>query len=64
MLAALGRAYAAVRWYLTSMMGDTAYAGYVAHLRRTHPDRPVPSEREFWRARYAEQGASPEGRCC
>ena len=44
--------------------GMPDYAAFVAHLRRCHPDRPVPSEREFFaeylRARYGD-GAS---RCC
>jgi uncharacterized short protein YbdD (DUF466 family) len=40
------------------------YAAHVEHLRRCHPERPVPSERafyeEFVRARY-EDGPT---RCC
>lgn len=44
--------------------GMPDYAAYTAHLRRCHPDRPVPSEREFFseylRTRYGD-GAS---RCC
>jgi uncharacterized short protein YbdD (DUF466 family) len=44
--------------------GMPDYAAYAAHLRRCHPDRPVPSEREFFneylRTRYGD-GAS---RCC
>ncbi|HEY5877358.1 MAG TPA: YbdD/YjiX family protein, partial [Nakamurella sp.] len=45
-------------------LGDTAYARYVEHLGRHHPDAPVPSEREYWRQRYAEQDANPGARCC
>ncbi|MGN6391543.1 MAG: CstA-like transporter-associated (seleno)protein [Gemmatimonadales bacterium] len=44
--------------------GMPDYAAYVEHLRRRHPERPVPSEREFYdeyvRARY-EGGPT---RCC
>jgi uncharacterized short protein YbdD (DUF466 family) len=40
------------------------YRAYVEHLRACHPDRPVPSEREFYdeyvRTRY---GDGPT-RCC
>jgi uncharacterized short protein YbdD (DUF466 family) len=40
------------------------YAAYCSHLRAHHPDRPLPSEREFFdqfvRARY---GDGPT-RCC
>ncbi len=44
--------------------GMPDYAAHVEHLRRCHPERPVPSEREFFeefvRARYAEGPT----RCC
>lgn len=53
-----------VGWYLGELMGDHDYAKYVAHLRAHHPDREVPSEKEFWRARWAAQDANPGARCC
>ena len=53
-----------IRWWVTSVMGDNAYARYLDHLARTHPDHPVPTEREYWRERYAEQEARPGARCC
>ncbi|MDR7329187.1 uncharacterized short protein YbdD (DUF466 family) [Corynebacterium guangdongense] len=53
-----------MRWYVGELMGDHAYARYVEHLRRHHPDAEVPTEREYWRARYAEQDANPGARCC
>lgn len=56
------RAAKSVRWYVTNLMGDNAYATYVAHQARTHPGAPVMTEREFWRKRYADQAAEP--RCC
>jgi len=44
--------------------GMPDYQAYVAHLRRCHPERPVPSERlfydEFVKRRY---GDGPT-RCC
>jgi len=44
--------------------GMPDYAAYVEHVRRCHPERPVPSPREFYddylRARY-ERGPT---RCC
>ena len=64
MPAVLGRAWRAVRWYVTSVMGDNAYQIYLDHHRRTHPGEPVLSEREFWRERTDEQERSPQGRCC
>jgi uncharacterized short protein YbdD (DUF466 family) len=44
--------------------GMPDYAAYVDHVRRCHPDRAIPGEREFYeeflRARY-EGGPT---RCC
>lgn len=61
------RARAAVRgalWWLDSVVGGQDYQRYVAHLRRRHPDRPVPTEREYWRERHAYADSHPAGRCC
>lgn len=52
------------RWFWNGMVGADAYQRYVAHLRRNHPDCPVPSEKEFWRAKYADMDANPKTRCC
>ncbi len=57
-------AWRGLRWWVGSVLGDTAYTRYVEHLRRSHPDASVPTEREYWRARYAEQDANPGARCC
>lgn len=54
----------AVWWYLTELMGDTAYSKYVEHLKYHHPDAPIPTERDYWRSRYADQDANPGARCC
>ncbi|WP_174551458.1 MULTISPECIES: YbdD/YjiX family protein [Rhodococcus] len=51
-------------WWLTSVMGDRDYERFVAHMRRTHPGEPIPSERQYWRDRYAEADANPGARCC
>ena len=44
--------------------GMPDYPAYVEHVRRCHPGRPVPTEREFFdqylRARYADGPT----RCC
>ena len=49
---------------LRRIVGMPDYAAHVEHLRRSHPDRPVPSERQFFddfvRTRY---GDGPT-RCC
>ncbi|HEX5387885.1 MAG TPA: YbdD/YjiX family protein [Gemmatimonadales bacterium] len=57
---ALARLIAAFR----RIFGMPDYAAYVAHLRRHHPERALPTEREFFdeyiRARYS---GGPT-RCC
>jgi uncharacterized short protein YbdD (DUF466 family) len=63
-LAALGSAARGVRWWVSSVMGDNAYARYLEHLAARHPGTPVPSEREYWRDRYAAMDANPGARCC
>jgi uncharacterized short protein YbdD (DUF466 family) len=49
---------------LRQIAGMPDYAAHVEHLRRCHPETPMPSEREFYadfvRARY---GDGPT-RCC
>ncbi|MFE6995967.1 YbdD/YjiX family protein [Microbacterium sp. NPDC057659] len=66
--AAFGRrvraALSGIRWYFTALMGDRAYADFVAHQRRHHPDAAVPTERQFWCDRMAEQDRNPGARCC
>lgn len=58
------RAGRAVRWYVTSLMGDTAYATYLAHHGRAHPGEPALTERQFWRERMDDQDRNPGARCC
>ena len=49
---------------LRRVVGMPDYGAYVAHLRACHPERPVPTERQFYdeylRTRY---GDGPT-RCC
>ncbi|MBF6339495.1 YbdD/YjiX family protein [Nocardia abscessus] len=51
-------------WWFDSILGGQDYRRYVEHLRRRHPDRPVPTEREYWRQRHAEADRNPANRCC
>lgn len=64
LLAAIVRGARAVRWYMTNLMGETAYATYVEHHRATHPGTEPLCERDFWRKHYADQDANPGARCC
>jgi uncharacterized short protein YbdD (DUF466 family) len=63
----LGRREPRIGTLLTSLrrvLGMPDYAAYVAHLRAHHPDRAIPTEREFYdeylRTRYADGPT----RCC
>ncbi|AVH56597.1 MULTISPECIES: YbdD/YjiX family protein [Streptomyces] len=62
----LRRAVKGIRWYVRELTDESAYDRYVAHLRKDHPDAPVPSRREFERARTDRQEADPRQgfRCC
>ncbi|SIR74810.1 YbdD/YjiX family protein [Williamsia sterculiae] len=61
---ALRRGWAAVRWYVGSVMGDGDYGHYVAHQAAAHPGEPPMSERQYWRTRWDHQDRNPQGRCC
>ena len=53
-----------ISWYWSSLMGDNHYARYLEHRRRTHPDEPVLTERDYWKARHRAADRNPQGRCC
>ncbi|GAA2935857.1 hypothetical protein GCM10010458_19610 [Microbacterium luteolum] len=59
-----GRVGRGIRWYMTTLMGDTAYATYVAHHRRAHPGEEPMTERQFWRQKMDDQDRNPGARCC
>jgi uncharacterized short protein YbdD (DUF466 family) len=44
--------------------GMPDYAGYVEHLRRCHPDRPVPTVREFYDEYLHTRYDGGPTRCC
>ncbi|OMH23671.1 hypothetical protein BKD30_11430 [Tersicoccus phoenicis] len=56
--------WATLRWYVRGVLGEDVYDAYVAHRAATHPEGPVLSEREYWRARTDWQEKNPQGRCC
>ncbi|MGH3689554.1 MAG: YbdD/YjiX family protein [Microbacterium sp.] len=64
LFSAVARTGRGIRWYMTTLMGDTAYATYVAHHRRQHPDEEPLTERQFWRQRMDDQDRNPGARCC
>ncbi|MCX4096085.1 YbdD/YjiX family protein [Nocardia sp. alder85J] len=60
----VARAGRALVWYLNAILGGQDYSRYVEHLRRNHPDCPIPSEREYWRERHDAADRNPTNRCC
>jgi uncharacterized short protein YbdD (DUF466 family) len=46
------------------VMGMPDYPGYVEHLRACHPERAVPSEKEFYEAFLVRRYGAGANRCC
>ncbi|HET7600590.1 MAG TPA: YbdD/YjiX family protein [Gemmatimonadales bacterium] len=46
------------------VFGMPDYAAYVAHLRERHPERSVPTEREFLREFLRTRYGDGPTRCC
>ena len=46
------------------MVGLPDYDTYVAHVKTTHPERPVMSYEEFFRERQEARYNGGTGRCC
>ncbi|NMG30915.1 CstA-like transporter-associated (seleno)protein [Aromatoleum evansii] len=46
------------------MVGLPDYDTYAAHMKATHPDRPVMSYEEFFRERQEARYGGGTGRCC
>ena len=44
--------------------GMPNYGDYVAHLRRYHPESPLPSERQFYDEFVAARYKDGPSRCC
>jgi uncharacterized short protein YbdD (DUF466 family) len=49
---------------LRLMVGVPDYETYVAHMRATHPDRPVMTYEAFFRERQDARYGSGAGKCC
>jgi uncharacterized short protein YbdD (DUF466 family) len=60
------RAAAWLRWYVTELTGENAYARQVERIRRDDPSAPVPTRRDFERRRTERRYADPRagGGCC
>jgi uncharacterized short protein YbdD (DUF466 family) len=53
------------KWWnlLGQVMGEGDYARYCEHLRSKHPDRRIPTAKEFYMSRLNEKYSRPN-RCC
>ena len=49
---------------LKHLLGMPDYQRFVEHLRRCHPERPVPSEREFFEQYVTDRYGTGTTRCC
>jgi uncharacterized short protein YbdD (DUF466 family) len=61
---AVGRSLAWAGEVLRRIAGMPDYQGYVQHLRRCHPERPVPTEREYFEQYVAARYGDGPTRCC
>lgn len=71
LLTAIKTGASGVSWYIKGVMGEDAYAKYLAHHDSKHSDEEgdadethVMTEREFWRDHSDRQTQNPQGRCC
>lgn len=64
MVSVIKKVTSSVSWYFKELMGDNDYAKYCAHLQAHHPEEELPTEREYWKQRWARQDANPGARCC
>ena len=46
------------------LVGMPDYQGYVEHVRACHPERAVPSEKEFYEAYLERRYGGGVSRCC
>jgi uncharacterized short protein YbdD (DUF466 family) len=49
---------------LRKIAGMPDYDGHVEHLRRCHPQQPIPTRREFYEAFIRARYADGPTRCC
>jgi uncharacterized short protein YbdD (DUF466 family) len=50
--------------FLRQLAGMPDYRAYLEHLRRCHPESPVPSEREFYEEFVGARYGDGQSRCC
>ena len=62
--AAVRQAFRSLLSAVRRIAGMPDYAAHVEHLRRCHPESPVPTEREFYEAFVEARYADGPTRCC
>jgi uncharacterized short protein YbdD (DUF466 family) len=61
---AIGRMVAWAGGLLRQIAGMPDYAAHLEHLRRCHPERAIPSEREYFEQYVAARYGDGPTRCC
>jgi uncharacterized short protein YbdD (DUF466 family) len=61
---AVGQAFFSLLSAVRRIAGMPDYAAHVEHLRRCHPERAVPTEREYYEAFVEARYADGPTRCC
>lgn len=61
---AVGRTVARVGSLVRRIAGMPDYEAYVEHLRRCHPERALPTEREYFEQYVAARYGDGPTRCC
>ena len=59
-----GTVFARLASVLRRVSGMPDYAGYAEHLRRCHPEAPIPGEREFYAEFIRHKYGDGPTRCC
>ena len=61
---AVAQAFSRLSSAVRRIAGMPDYAAHLEHLRRCHPERAVPTEREFFEAFVQARYADGPTRCC
>ena len=60
----LGSMFVKLLGALRSIAGMPDYAAHLEHLRRCHPEQPIPTERQFYEAFLHTRYGDGPTRCC
>jgi uncharacterized short protein YbdD (DUF466 family) len=55
---------AALEHVIRRIAGMPDYSAYVEHVRKCHPDQPIPTEREYYESYLKSRYGDSPTRCC